>query len=120
MLSQKLTSLRNHWRSVLSGPMVSGTLIGLTDLLAHSLDACIEEAKALEAGVVPETADLQPRREMPLDRTNAEEAVLRYLRAMSPEERARAEAVMETMALACGDHLAEVERAEREGREAVA
>jgi hypothetical protein len=104
MLSQKLTNLRNHWHGVLSGDVPSRGLVGVTDLV-RNLDACIEDAKALEAGVVPETADLQPRREMPLDRTNAEQAVLRYLRAMAPEERARAEAVMEAMALACGDHL---------------
>lgn len=119
MLSQKLTSLRNHWRAVLAGDIASRGVVGLTDLV-RNLDTFIEDAKALEAGVVPETAGLPARSQMPLDRTNAEEAVLRYLRTMSPEERARAEAAMEAMALACGDHLAEVERAEREGREAVA
>ncbi|MQX36850.1 hypothetical protein [Roseospira navarrensis] len=52
MLSQKLTSLRNHWRAILNGDIPSRGLVSVTDLV-RSLDDCIAQAEAMETAGGP-------------------------------------------------------------------
>ncbi|MBB4267795.1 hypothetical protein [Roseospira visakhapatnamensis] len=101
MLSQDLSALSVEMAAAASGAALMPSRAECGHMAA-ALAAAAEMARALEQGVVPETADLPtPVR----DTQSAQEVVRRWLDGLPADQRARADAIIEAVTTACRRHL---------------